>query len=130
MGVELTKTQEEETVNTLSRHEEVFSNIPGKTNMIKHKIVLTENNPVRSRSYFLPYAIRENFKKKIENMLTLGIIRESNSPFAFPIVIVKKKDGSDGICVDYRKLNKLTVADPEPMTTAQDLFQRSGKSKY
>ena len=63
-------------------------------------------------------------------MLSLGVIRESNSPFAFPIVIVKKKDGSDCICVDYRKLNKLTVADPGPMTPAEDLFQRLGKSKY
>ena len=53
-----------------------------------------------------------------------------NSPFASPNVIVKKKDGADRICVDYRKLNKLTVADPEPMTTAKDLFQRLEKSKY
>ena len=72
----------------------------------------------------------ENRKKKIENKLSLGIIRESNSPFASPIVIVKKKDGSDLICVDYRKLNKLTVADPEPIIIAEDLFQRLGKSKY
>ena len=45
-------------------------------------------------------------------------------------MIVKKKDGSDHICVDYRKLNKLTITDPEPMITAEDLFQRLGKSKY
>ena len=116
-------------MNTLSRHEEVFSDIPGKTNMIKHKIELTENNPVRSRPYPLPYAMKENLKKEIEDMLSLGIIRESNSSFAFPIVIMKKKDGSNRICVDYRKLNKLTVADPEAMTTAEDLFQRFFFSK-
>ena len=63
-------------------------------------------------------------------MLGLGIIRESNSPFASPMVIVKKKDGSDRICVDCRKLNKLTVADQEPTTTVEDLFQRLRKSKY
>ena len=49
-------------INTLSRHEEIFSDIPGKTNVIKHKIELTENNPVRSRLYPLPYAMRENLK--------------------------------------------------------------------
>ena len=43
---------------------------------------------------------------------------------------MKKKGGLHGICVDYWKLNKLTVADPEPLTTAEDLFQRLGKSKY
>ena len=63
-------------------------------------------------------------------MLSLGIIQESNPPFASPIVIVKKKDGSDCICVDYRKLNKLTVTVPEPMTTAEHLFQRLEKGKY
>ena len=63
-------------------------------------------------------------------MLSLGVIRESNSQFASPIVIVKKEDGSDRICVDYRKLNKLAVADSKPITTAEDLFQRLGKSKY
>ena len=63
-------------------------------------------------------------------MLSLGIIREPSSPFASPIVIVKKKDGSDRICVDFWKLNELTVAAPEPMITAEDLFQQLGKSKY
>ena len=116
-------------MNTLSRNQEVLSDIPGKTKMIKHKIELTKNNPVMSRPYPLPYVMRENLKKEIKDMLSLGTIRESNSPFASSIVILKKKDGSDCICVDYRKLNKLTVADPEPMTTAEDLFQRLGKSK-
>ena len=116
-------------MNTLSRHEEVFLDIPGKTNMIKHKIELTKNNPIRSRPYPLPYAMRENLKREIEDMLSLGTIRESSSPFASPIVIVKKKDESDRICVDYWKLNKLTVADPKPITTAEYLFQWLGKSR-
>ena len=130
LGIELTKTQQEEMMDTLVRYAEVFSDIPGKTNVIEHKIKLTNNIPVRSRPYPLPYALRENLKREIQDMLSLGIIRESNSSFASPIVIVKKKDGSDRICVDYRKLNKLTVADPEPMVTAEDLFQRLRKSKY
>ena len=43
---------------------------------------------------------------------------------------MKKKDGSDRLCVDYLKLNKLTVGDLEPMTTAEGLFDRLGKTKY
>ena len=121
LGIELIKIQQEEMMETLARHTEVFSDIPGKTNMIEHKIELTDNNPVRSRSCVLPYAMMENLKKEIEDMLSLGIIQKSNSPFASPIVIVKK-DGSDRICIDYCKLNKLTVADPEPMITEEDLF--------
>ena len=74
-GVELTKTQQEEMMNTLSRSQ-VFVDIPGKTNMIKNKMELTDNNPVRSPPYPLPYTMRENLKKEIEDMLSLGIIRE------------------------------------------------------
>ena len=63
-------------------------------------------------------------------MLDLGMIPTSASPYTSPIVIVKKKDGSNRIYVDYRKLNKVTVADLEPMKTPEDLFQRLGKSNY
>ena len=66
----------------------------------------------------------------MKEMEDLGIIRKSTSPYASPIVIVKKKDGSNRICVDYRKLNKITITDPEPMTTTEDLFQRLGRSHY
>ena len=62
--------------------------------------------------------------------MDLGIIRESISPYASPVVIVKKSDGSNRVCVDYRKLNKLTVFDPEPMPTAEELFQKTGNDKF
>ena len=52
-------------------------------------------------------------------MIDTGIVRESSSPYASPLVVVKKKDGFYGMCVDYRKLNLVTVADPAPMTTAR-----------
>ena len=82
LGIELTKMQQEEMMDTLVRYAEVFSDIPGNTDIIEHKIKLTDNNPVRSRPYPLPYALRENLKREIQDMLSLGIIRESNSPFA------------------------------------------------
>ena len=69
LGTELTKAQQKEIRTTLSKYEEVFSDVPGKT-----KIELTDNNPVRSRPYPLPCAMRENLKKEIEDMLSLGVI--------------------------------------------------------
>ena len=75
-------------------------------------------------------AIRENLKTEIQEMLDLGTMRTSALPYAFPIVIVKKKDGSHRIFVNYRKLNKVTVADLQPMKTPEDLYQSLGKSNY
>merc|ERR1711893_285211 len=60
----------------------------------------------------------------------MGVIRESTSPYASPVVIVKKPDGSDRVCVDFRKINKVSVFDPEPMVTAQDQFAQLSNSKY
>ena len=58
----------------------------------------------------------------MDTMLEMGVVRPSTLPYALPIIMVKKKDGSNRVCVDYRKLNKITEVDPEPMTTAEDLF--------
>ena len=63
-------------------------------------------------------------------MMTMGVVRESSSPYASPVVVVKKKDNTNSICVDFWKLNKLTVFDPEPMPTAKHLFQKLNGDKY
>ena len=63
-------------------------------------------------------------------MTDTGIVRESSSPYTSPLVVVKKKDGSNRMCVDYRKLNLVTVADPAPVSTAEDLFGKLGKCQY
>ena len=54
-------------------------------------------------------------------------MRESSSPYASPQVVVKKENGSNRMCVDYRKLNLVTVADPAPVNTAEDLFGKLGQ---
>ena len=126
LGLGLTKSQEANVWRVLGAYDSVFTDVPGKSNVIQHQILLTDSTPIRSKPYPLPYAIRENLKTEIQEKLDLGIIRASASPYASPIVIAKKKDESNRICVDYRKLNKVTFADPEPMKTPEDLFQRLG----
>ena len=58
------------------------------------------------------------------------IIRESSLPYASPVVVVKKKDNTNRVCLDYRKLNKLTVFDPEPIPSAEHLFQKLSGDKF
>ena len=108
----------------------VFSDVPGRTSKIEHKINLVDEKPVYLKPYPLPYALRQELKDEIREMLDMGVIRKSSSPYASPVVIVKKKDGLNCICVDYRKLNKVTISDAEPMKTSEDLFQQLGKSKF
>lgn len=124
LGEQLNSEQTNETNRVLKKYEEIFSDKPGNSTVIEHEIKLTTSDPIRSKAYKLPFTVRESLKSDIEDMLKLGVIRKSSSPYASPIVIVKKPDGSNRICADFRRLNKVTVFDPEPMTTADDLFRK------
>ena len=127
VGAELNGEQRNEVMEVLRRYEDIFTEIPGKASVIEHKIDLTDDRLIRCKLYPLPYAKRGEIREEIKNMMDTGIERESSSPYASPLVVVKKKDGSNRMCVDYRKLNLVTVADPAPMTAGEDLFGKLGK---
>ena len=62
-------------------------------------------------------------------MLKMDNIESSNSRYASPIVLVRKPDGSNRVCVDYRKLNNITIFDPEPMPQPEQIFAKLSKAK-
>ena len=66
--------------------------------------------------------MREDLRNEVDGMLEMGVVRPSTSPDESPIVMVKKKDGSNRVFVDFRKFNKITEVDPEPMTMDEDMF--------
>ena len=129
-GSNLTDEQRSEFMDLANQFSSLFTEAPGTTDLAQHHIKLTSDEPVRSRPYPVPYSMRESLKKDIADMIKMGVIRESDSPYASPVVVVKKKDNTNRVCVDYRKLNKLTVIDPEPMPTAEHLFQKLSGDKF
>ena len=76
--------------------------------MIQLQIRLTDDMPIRCKPYPLPYAMREELRNEVDTMLKMGVGRLLTSPYASPLVMVKKKDGSNRVCADSRKLNKIT----------------------
>ena len=130
LGEELPEDQRRVLKDLVPRYPDVFTDMPGETDVIQHQIKLTDDTPIRCKPYPLPYAMREELRNEVDTMLEMGVERPSTSPYASPIVMVKKKDGSNSVCVDFRKLNKITEVDPEPMTTAEDLFRRLSGKKY
>ena len=129
-GSNLTDEQRSEFMDLANQFSSLFTEAPGTTDLAQHHIKLTSDEPVWSRPYPVPYSMRESLKKDIADMIKMGVIRESDSPYASPVVVVKKKDNTNQVCVDYRKLNKLTVIDPEPMPTAEHLFQKLSGDKF
>ena len=66
--------------------------MPGTTGLMHHKAEMNTVEPILSKPYHLPYRCRERLKKDIEQMIELGVIRESDSPYSLLIDIVRKKD--------------------------------------
>lgn len=102
----------------------------GLTTKAEIEIKLKDDKPVCYQPYRLSYSQRETVMAHVKEMLENNIISPSSSPYASPIVIVKKKNGEDRICVDYRKLNSKTVKDHFPLPNMEDQLQRLAGMKY
>lgn len=85
-------------------------------------------NPLSQRPYRYNTMQKDVIDKLVREMLSQGTIQYSSSPYASPIVLVKKKDGSWRLCVDYRGLNKQTIKDKYPIPLLEDLLDELGGS--
>ena len=98
----------------LKRNAKVFSKTDmdmGRTNLVKHHIKLTDPIPFKEAYRRIPPQMYDEVKTHIQEMLNLGAIRPSNSPWASAIVLVRKKDGRLRFCIDLRRLNNRTIKD-------------------
>ncbi len=93
---------------------DVFSPLPGRTDLVQHHIETLPREVARSRPYRLPEHKKNVVQEELKAMLNLGVIEESHSDWASPIVLVPKTDGSVPFCVDYRKVNAVSKFDAYP----------------
>lgn len=71
---------------------DVLTDIPGKTNLVEHKIVVTSSEPVRVKPYPIPFSTEKTITEEVQKMLQLNVIEPSSSPYSAPVVIARKKD--------------------------------------
>lgn len=94
-----------------------------------HKIVLKDENvTINQRAYRYPAAQKDVLEQLTQELLDAGTIRNSQSSFASPVVLVKKKDGTWRFCVDYRQLNEATVKDRFPIPLIEELLDELGQA--
>ena len=96
----------------------VFTDLP---DLAVHRIQLMSDHSVKSRPYVIPFHMKSELENDIRDMLKMNIIRASESPYASPVVIFRKPDETNRLCVDYRNLSCLTICDLEPMTPLVDI---------
>ena len=124
MGIEQPKKGQLEEV--LLSFPEVLANTPGRATLVKHHIRVGDASPIQQKPYWVPYAQRDVVKWELDRMLQAKVIRPSTSPWASPIVLVIKKDGSVCFCVDYRKFNQVAKFDAYPMPRIEELIDNIG----
>ena len=83
----------------------------GKTSLVQHEIQLSDKTPFKERYRRIPPHQYEEVRKHLQEMLDIGAIHRSTSPWASPVVLVHKKDGSLQFCIDLGKLNNQTIKD-------------------
>ncbi len=97
---------------------------------VEHHIRLHDPRPFRERSRRLAPADIDDVRRHIQQLLAAGIITESRSPYASPIVVVRKKNGTIRICIDYRTLNNRTTPDQYTMPRIDDALDSLSGSQW
>ena len=92
------------------------------------RISTTGEQPISSPPYRIPDRLKDGVREEVLKLVELGIVIPSQSPWASPVVPVPKQDGSVRVCIDYRRLNEVTIGDPYYMCTLEEILERVGGS--
>ena len=95
----------------------------GSTSQIKHEIKLSDPKPFKDRYRRIPPQQFEEVRAHLQDMLKVGAIRKTTSPWASPMILVRKKDGSLRFCIDLRKLNSRTIKDAYSLPRIEELLE-------
>ena len=122
----LTRDQQARLIDVIYSHTEVFSLFDGDLgfcDVLKHSIPTTTDKPVYLPHRQIPVQLQSEVRKCLDNWLKQGIIRPSKSPYASQVVIVRKKTGEIRLCVDFRKLNAISIRDSFPLPRVEEALQ-------
>lgn len=126
----ITDTQHEQLNKLLQNNCHVFNTKSEPTKLIEHIIKTVDEKPISVPPYRLSPPRKETLQHEIKAMLAEGIIQPSTSPWAAPVVMIPKANGSVRVCVDYRRLNAVTKPDPYPIPRLDDLLHEAKPTPF
>ena len=132
-GDRLTQAEQEQLFALCLEYEDLFARGAddfGRTGKLAHKIDTEGSPPIRQQARRIPPFRKEEVKKLLDKMLKRDVIKPSKSPWASPVVLVKKKDGSTRFCIDYRRVNAVTRKDAYPLPRIDATLDTLAGSKW
>ncbi|MCG7874778.1 MAG: retropepsin-like aspartic protease, partial [Candidatus Thiodiazotropha endolucinida] len=114
----LTAAEKQKLSEVLMQFQDIFATPDGtlgQTNLVEHDIETRDNRPIKIPPRSIPIFKRDQVDEELQKMLDQGIVEPSDSPWSAPICLLKKKDGSCRFCIDFRKLNAVTIKDAFPL---------------
>ena len=124
--VSLTHEQQARLIDIIYDHTDVFSLFDGDLGFcdtLKHSIPTTTDKPAYLPHRQIPVQLQSEVRKCLDNWLKQGIIRPSKSPYASQVVIVRKKTGEIRLCVNFHKLNAISICDSFPLPRVEEALQ-------
>lgn len=129
----ITAEQRKGLLALLQAHRNAFATTErplGASTVEVHGIDTGSARPIRTGLRPMPPAGKEVVRSEVEKMLKMGVVKPSKSPWSSAVVLVKKKDGSTRFCVDYRRLNDVTVKDVYPLPRISDQLESLAGARY
>ena len=102
----------------------------GCIDKLQLSIALKDTEPVAKAYLSVPKSLYKEMKDYLHDLIAQCWVKKSNSPYASPVFCVRKKDGSLRLCIDYRELNKKTIADRQPIPRVQDIMDGLGGNSW
>ncbi|CAF3221850.1 unnamed protein product [Rotaria sp. Silwood2] len=131
INTDLDEHQKEKINQLIHKFPDVFNEQPGRTKKLQHQInLVSDAQPFNSPPFRYAPTRKQVIEQNLNEMLDQGIISPSTSPWASPVILVPKKDGSLRFCIDYRKLNAVTIRDAYPLPRIDDTLDSLQQAKF
>jgi len=120
----------EELKDLILEFKDIFPDVPSRTDVLKHDVVLTDSTPIRQHPYRVNPIKLKQMEEEVQYMLDNDLIEPSQSEWASPCLLVPKSDNTNRFCTDFRKVNAVTKTDPFPIPRIESCIEKVGNSKY
>lgn len=125
--------EREDLIEMLMKYNELFpKNLEelGLTNKVEMEIELNDDSPIQQKAYRVPYAKKDKIEEIVDDLIKNDIVTTSNSDYASPVLLVKKKNGDDRLCIDYRLLNTKIKKEMFSTPNIEEELQEASSYKY